>query len=87
MITSALQSTKAAAPSSAALSVRVPAPDQCAAFDQQLAAQHYLGAGRPVGDYLRQIVEREGQPSASNSSPAHNIKTKDPGDLGAAARG
>lgn len=64
MITSALQPTKAATPSSAALSVRVPAPDQFAAFDQQLAAQHYLGAGRPVGDYLRQIVEREGQPVA-----------------------
>ena len=46
------------------LAVRVPAPDQFAAFDQQLAAQHYLGAGRPVGDYLRQIVERDGQPVA-----------------------
>jgi hypothetical protein len=47
-----------------ALTVRVPALDQFAAFDQQLAAQHYLGAGRPVGDYLRQIVERAGQPVA-----------------------
>lgn len=46
------------------LSVRVPTPDQCATFDQQLAAQHYLGAGRPVGDYLRQVVERAGQPVA-----------------------
>ena len=44
--------------------MRVPTPDQFAAFDQQLAAQHYLGAGRPVGDYLRQIVERAGQPVA-----------------------
>ena len=44
--------------------MRVPTPDQVAAFDQQLAAQHYLGAGRPVGDYLRQLVEREGQPVA-----------------------
>jgi hypothetical protein len=43
------------------LSVRVPTPDQFAAFDQQLAARHYLGAGRPVGDYLRQVVEREEQ--------------------------
>lgn len=50
--------------SAAPLSVRVPTPDQVAAFDQQLAAQHYLGAGRPVGDYLRQLVEREGQPVA-----------------------
>jgi hypothetical protein len=47
-----------------ALSVRVPTPDQFAAFDQQLAAEHYLGAGRPVGDYLRQIVERAGVPVA-----------------------
>ena len=46
------------------LCVHVPAPDQVAAFDQQLAAQHYLGAGRPVGDYLRQIVERDGRPVA-----------------------
>jgi hypothetical protein len=64
MITPALKPTQAATPSAAALSVRVPASDQFAAFDQQLAAQHYLGAGRPVGDYLRQIVEREGQPVA-----------------------
>ena len=51
-------------PPAPTLSVRVPTPDQFAAFDQQLAAQHYLGAGRPVGDYLRQIVERAGQPVA-----------------------
>lgn len=44
--------------------MRVPTPDQRATFDQQLAAQHYLGAGRPVGDYLRQVVERAGQPVA-----------------------
>jgi hypothetical protein len=64
MITPALIPTKPVTPSAAALSVRVPSPDQCAAFDQQLAAQHYLGAGRPVGDYLRQVVERDGQPVA-----------------------
>lgn len=56
--------TKAATASATTLTVRVPTPDQCAAFDQQLAAQHYLGAGRPVGDYLRQIVECDGQPVA-----------------------
>jgi hypothetical protein len=55
---------KPATPPASTLSVRVPAPEQFAAFDQQLAAQHYLGAGRPVGDYLRQIVERDGQPVA-----------------------
>ena len=54
----------ASAPQTSTLSVRGPAPDQVAAFDQQLADLHYLGAGRPVGDYLRQIVERDGQPVA-----------------------
>lgn len=65
MITSSAKPDHAAtAPPTSTLSVRVPASDHVAAFDQQLAAQHYLGAGRPVGDYLRQIVEREGQPVA-----------------------
>ena len=45
-----------------ALRVRVPAPEQVAEFDGLLAEHHYLGAGRPVGDYLRQVVERDGQP-------------------------
>jgi hypothetical protein len=61
MITPATKRTKPTPAPAATLSVRVPTPDQCAAFDQQLAAQHYLGAGRPVGDYLRQIVERDGE--------------------------
>jgi hypothetical protein len=30
-------------------------------FDQLLAAKHYLGVGRPVGNYLRQVVALEGQ--------------------------
>jgi hypothetical protein len=47
-----------------ALTVRVPAPEQIAGFDGLLADHHYLGAGRPVGDYLRQVVERAGQPVA-----------------------
>lgn len=47
-----------------ALTVRVPAPEQLAGFDGLLADHHYLGAGRPVGDYLRQVVERDGQPVA-----------------------
>ena len=62
--TDTTHSTKPATPLAASFSVRVPAPDQLAAFDQQLAAEHYLGAGRPVGDYLRQIVERDGRPVA-----------------------
>ena len=31
---------------------------QC--FDAQLAARHSLGAGTPVRDYLRQVVELAG---------------------------
>jgi hypothetical protein len=65
MMTPCTQPAHAAtAPPPSTLSVRVPTPEQCAAFDQQLAARHYLGAGRPVGDYLRQFVERDGQPVA-----------------------
>ena len=48
----------------AALEVRVPSADEVAWFDGQLASQHYLGAGRPVGDYMRQVVVRDGQPVA-----------------------
>ena len=33
-------------------------------FDQTLNDQHYLGAGRAVGDYLRQVVKQNGQPVA-----------------------
>jgi hypothetical protein len=33
-------------------------------FDAQLGQHHPLGAGRPVGDHLRQIVEIEAQPVA-----------------------
>ena len=49
---------------SAALTVRIALPAEAAAFDAQLATHHYLGAGRPVGDYLRQFVERDGVPVA-----------------------
>jgi hypothetical protein len=39
-------------------------PDDIAWFDAQLAARHYLGAGRPLGDYLRQVVEVDGRAAA-----------------------
>ena len=58
------KSTQPATPPAATLSVRVPALDQSAAFDQLLAARHDRGAGQPVGDYLRQLIERDGQPVA-----------------------
>lgn len=52
------------APVRGALTVRVPAPDQTGWFDGLLAQHHALGAGRPVGDYLRQVIEQDGQPVA-----------------------
>ena len=39
------------------VSVRIPLDREVGWFDGLLADKHYLGAGRPVGDYLRQIVE------------------------------
>jgi hypothetical protein len=46
-----------------ALTVRVAfAPHEVEWCDAQFAAQHYLGAGQPVGDYLRQILEPERRP-------------------------
>lgn len=49
---------------SSTLKVRVPDHGELGWYDQLLADRHYLGAGRPVGDYLRQVVERDGQPVA-----------------------
>jgi len=47
-----------------AMVVRVPADDQIQWFDGLLRDHHYLGAGRSVGDYLRQVVEIDGKPAA-----------------------
>jgi hypothetical protein len=44
------------------LTVRMASEQENQWFDDQLGQHHYLGAGRAVGDYLRQIVELEGQP-------------------------
>jgi predicted transposase YbfD/YdcC len=46
------------------LEVWVATAQQAEWFDQQLGEHHYLGAGRSVGDYLRQIVTLEGKPVA-----------------------
>jgi hypothetical protein len=48
----------------AAMQVRVAAEHETEWFDAQMGQHHYLGAGQPVGDYLRQVVEAEGQPVA-----------------------
>ena len=59
-------SASASAPTATpALRVRVVTQtEDLAWFDAQLAAQHYLGAGRAIGDYLRQVVEVEGRAAA-----------------------
>jgi hypothetical protein len=41
--------------------VRVPSREEVQWFDGLLADHHYLGAGRSVGDYLRQVVELDGK--------------------------
>ena len=46
------------------VNVRLPRDAEVVWFDSLLADKHYLGAGRPVGDYLRQVVEVEGQAAA-----------------------
>lgn len=46
-------------------------------FDQQLAGRHYLGATPPVGDFLRQVVERGRQVVAQLVWGAAALKLKD----------
>ena len=46
------------------LDVQIVVADDVGWFDQQMADRHYLGAGRRVGDYLRQVVNVRGQPAA-----------------------
>lgn len=46
-------------------------------FDQQLAQRHYLGETPPVGDFLRQVVEREGHVVAQLVWGAASLKLKD----------
>jgi hypothetical protein len=43
------------------LTVRVINPKEQQRFDELLEAKHYLGQTRSVGDFLRQVVERDGQ--------------------------
>lgn len=44
--------------------VRVATAPEIQWFDEKMGALHYLGAGKPVGDYLRQVVQIGGQPVA-----------------------
>jgi len=50
--------------SNAQLDVWVATSKEVPWFDQQLGEHHYLGAGRAVGDYLRQVVSLKGKPVA-----------------------
>jgi hypothetical protein len=61
------------------LDVRIALPAEYVWFDVQLDQHHYLGAGQSVGDYLRQIVEAEGQPVALLvwGSPCYALKDRD----------
>lgn len=59
------QTVAVSSPSSSATpTVRIATEDELGWFDGVLAEKHYLGAGRRVGDYLRQVVEQDGQPVA-----------------------
>jgi hypothetical protein len=49
---------------SGSVRARVAAESELAWFDGLLADKHYLGAGRAVGDYLRQVIELHGRPAA-----------------------
>ena len=55
---SGLVVSKEARPS---MAVRVPLANEVRWYDGLLASHHYLGAGQPVGDYLRHVVERDGK--------------------------
>ena len=52
-------------------------PAEITAFDERLDGEHYLGSTPPVGDFLRQVVEREGQPVALLVWGAAALKLKD----------
>lgn len=43
------------------LTVRLMQPKEQARFDRLLDAKHYLGQTRSVGDFVRQVVERDGE--------------------------
>lgn len=60
------------------LQVRVVSePDEMETFDGRLAQDHYLGKTPPVGDFLRQVVERKGQVVAQLVWGAAALKLKD----------
>src|SRR5206468_5436006 len=51
-------------PTGCSMVIRVPSAEELRWFDGLLADHHYLGAGRAVGDYRRQVVALNGKPVA-----------------------
>src|SRR5512139_3657251 len=49
---------------SSELEVRIATAEEIPWFEAQLGERHYLGAGRAVGDYLRQVVTWKGKSAA-----------------------
>ncbi len=54
-------------------------PEECASFDGQLEDSHGLGASRPTGDFLQQVVEMGSKPLAllAWGSACHALKDRD----------
>jgi hypothetical protein len=54
-------------------------PAEKARFDRLMGQQHYLGATKPVGDFLRQVIVRHGEWVAllAWGSPCYAIKDRD----------
>lgn len=72
------QNQKQTIQSSGSLRVRVVTEGaEIKTFDRRLDDRHYLGATRPVGDFLRQIVERDGKAVALLAWGAAALKLKD----------
>ena len=51
--------------------------EEVVVFDRRLAGKHYLGKTPPVGDFLRQVVERDGKVVGQLVWGAAALKLKD----------
>jgi hypothetical protein len=60
-INNTLKSCKSSSTSASPISVRIVNREEFSEFDDLLAEHHYLGAGQPVGDYLRQAIYLRGE--------------------------
>lgn len=62
---------------SASLEVRIAAPEELERFADLLSRKHYLGETPPVGDFLRQVVVRDGKWVALLAWGAAALKLKE----------